>query len=204
MSLFKRGKAIGLRSGSMACARCPRLDSNRRQSGSPSSSTASKDELIARQFQLPRVQPVDDLRRTLRPLPGRRRCKALPPRPRQSIFLPFFGEMEIGRITRNDVIRYRKLPPRGVSARAEEDTGPKAHRHHHQPGHRGHPPGCSSGRSTKGSSSTTRSPASAWCGSGGRRRPVMPVAEEVEAASLPAPTSRPIVIAGARYRDATG
>ena len=75
-----------------------------------------RDELIARQFQLPQFNPSVTFSEvyTLFLAEGDVKPYHLD---RGKHLLGFFGEMEVGRITRNDVIRYRKLRHEEFAAR---------------------------------------------------------------------------------------
>ena len=106
MSLYKRGKVYWSAIWVDGVRHMRSLEtSNRRRA--ETLEQALRDELHAKRFQLPQLKPDMTFGELFTRFLAEGDVKAHH-LDRAKCFLPFFEQMQIGRITRNDAIRYRK------------------------------------------------------------------------------------------------
>jgi len=120
MSLYKRGKVYWSAIWVDGVRQMRSLEtSNRRRA--EALEQVFKEELHTRRFQLPQLKPEMPFGELYARFLAEGEVKPYHIE-RSRLFLPFFTEMEIGQITRNDIIRYRKDRHARYLAKQKEDT----------------------------------------------------------------------------------
>jgi integrase len=123
MSLYKRGKVYWSAIWVDGVRQMRSLEtSNRRRAEALEQDF--RDELHTRKFQLPDLKPQMPFAELYTRFLAEGEVKAYHIE-RSKLFLPFFSEMEIGQINRNDIVRYRKHRHQDHLYRHKEEEAPK-------------------------------------------------------------------------------